>query len=82
VSTNERLRRELTPEEVAEEVQGVDESLPEALTAHRRRLAPERAAGAAEHRAGDEEEPEEKPREPTPEPEDPPRRSERAEGAS
>jgi hypothetical protein len=52
------MRRELSPEEAAEETRGIDESLPEAVAVHRRPLT-ERAKGASEHRAGEEGETEE-----------------------
>ena len=75
------LRRELSADEIAEETKGIDETLPEALTVHRRPLT-ERAKGATEHRAGEEEEAEdEREREKVPEPEDPPRRYEPEKGA-
>jgi hypothetical protein len=83
VTPDKQLRRDLTPDEVAEETKGIDETLPEALTAHRRPLATERAVGAIEHRSGEEEEEPEEDRggEAIPAPEDPPRRYERPEGA-
>jgi hypothetical protein len=81
VTRDKGLRRELSPEEIAEETKGIDESLPEAVTVHRRPLT-ERARGASEHRAGDEEEAEEdREREKVPEQEDPPRKLEQSEGA-
>ena len=75
------MRRELSPEEIAEETKGIDETLPEARTLHRRPLT-ERAKGVSEHRAGEEEEAEEdREREKVPEQEDPPRKYEESEGA-
>ena len=81
MTRDKSLRRELTPEEIAEETKGIDETLPEAVTVHRRPLT-ERARGASEHRAGDEEEAEvDREREKFPEQEDPPQKVEQAEGA-
>lgn len=54
-----KLSREYTPKEIIEETRGVDESLPEAVTTHRRSLTSDRGAGGAEHRVGQEEEVEE-----------------------
>jgi hypothetical protein len=81
VTRDRGLRRELSPEEVAEETKGIDETLPESVTVHRRSLT-ERARGASEHRAGDEQEAEEDPeREKVPQQEDPPLKYEPSEGA-
>jgi hypothetical protein len=81
VTRDKGLRRELSPEEVAEESKGIDETLPEAVTVHRRPLT-ERARGGSEHRAGEEEEAEaDREREKFPEQEDPPQKFEQAEGA-
>jgi hypothetical protein len=81
VTRDKGLRRELSPEEVAEESKGIDETLPEAVTVHRRPLT-ERAKGASEHRAGEEEEAEDDPeREKVPKQEDPPKKFEQSEGA-
>ena len=81
VTQDKGLRRELSPDEIAEEVKGIDETLPEALTVHRRPLT-ERARGATEHRAGEEQEAEDdREREKVREFEDPPLKYEPAEGA-
>ncbi len=75
------LRRELSEDELAQEIKGVDESLPEVRTVHRRPLT-ERARGASEHRAGEEQEVEEdREREKFPVQEDPPQKYEGSEGA-
>jgi hypothetical protein len=75
------MRRELSPEEVVEETKGIDETLPEAVAVHRRPLT-ERAKGASEHRAGEEQEPEEdREREKPLEQKDPPQKFEPSEGA-
>jgi hypothetical protein len=81
VTRDKGLRRELSSEEIAEETKGIDETLPEAVPVHRRPLT-ERAKGASEHRAGEEEEAEDdREREKVPEQEDPPRKYEQSEGA-
>jgi hypothetical protein len=81
VTQDKRLRRELSPDEIAEETKGIDETLPEALTVHRRPLT-EQGKGATEHRAGEEEEAEnEREREKVLAPKDPPRKYEPAKGA-
>jgi hypothetical protein len=54
-----KLSREYTTKEAAEEMKGVDKSLPVEATIHRRPLVSDRAIGGAEHRAGVEEEVEE-----------------------
>ena len=75
------LRRELSEDELAEEIKGIDESLPEALTVRRRPLT-DRAKGASEHRAGDEQEMEDdREREKFPEQENPPLKYEPSEEA-
>jgi hypothetical protein len=51
--TNEPLSRALTPEEVVEEMRGIDERLPEATRVDRRGESRGRAAGAV-HLPGDE----------------------------
>jgi hypothetical protein len=81
VTRDQGMRRELSPEEVAKETKGIDETLPEAVTVHRRPLT-DRAKGVSEHRAGDEEEAEEDTeREKALEQKDPPRKYEQSEGA-
>jgi hypothetical protein len=81
MTTDSGMRRELSAEEIAEETKGIDESLPEAVTVHRRPLT-ERARGASEHRAGEESEAEDdREREKVAEQEDPPRKYEQSEGA-
>lgn len=75
------LSRDYTPEEIAEETRGVDVTLPEAETTHRRALSSDRAAGGSEHRAGQEEEREEPTIEGMHKLADPPRRSEPNKGA-
>jgi len=70
---DKKLSREFTPQEVAEETKGVDESLPEEATIHRRPLFSDRMVGGAEHRAGVEEEAEEPRHEERPKPTLPPR---------
>jgi hypothetical protein len=75
------LRRELSEDELAQEIKGVDESLAEGLTVHRRPLS-ERAKGASLHQPGDEEYTEaDREREKFPEQEDPPQKYEASEGA-
>ena len=73
MAREKKLSREFTPQEVAEETKGVDESLPEEATTHRRPLFSGRSVGGAEHRAGVEEEAEEPRREERPMPTPPPR---------
>jgi len=75
-----KLSREYTPEQVAEETKGVDDTLPEAATTQRRPLFSDREAGGAEHWAGEEEEGEEPQRQELPAP-DPPRQSDPRKGA-
>ena len=67
------LSREYTTKEAAEEMKGVDKSLPEEATIHRRPLGSDRAIGGAEHRAGVEEEAEVLPTEERPAQKLPPR---------
>jgi hypothetical protein len=73
MAKDKKLSRDYTPEEVAEEMKGIDEGLPEADTVQRRPLFSARSAGGAEHRAGVEEEAEEPRREERPKPTPPPR---------
>jgi hypothetical protein len=79
MAPEKKLSREYTPQEVAEETKGVDESLPEEAAIHRRPLSG-RVAGGAEHRAGAEEEAEEAPHEERPKPSLPPRGVKPSEG--
>ena len=76
-----KLSTEFTPEQVAEETKGVDTSLPEDATTHRRPLSSARHVGGAEHRAGEEQEAEEPSPQQIPTPEDPPRRLNTPKGA-
>jgi hypothetical protein len=80
MAREKKLSREFTPEEAAEELKGVDESLPEAAAIHRRPLVSGRAVGGAEHRAGAEEEAEEPRYEERPKPTLPPRGVKPSEG--
>lgn len=76
-----KLSTEFTPEQVAEETKGVDTSLPEDATTHRRPLSSARQVGGAEHRAGEEQEAEEPSPQQIPTPKDPPRRLNTPKGA-
>ena len=73
MAREKKLSREFTQQELAEETKGINESLPEAATIHRRPLFSGRIVGGAEHRAGVEEEGEEPRHEERPMPPLPPR---------
>lgn len=49
-----KLSREFTQKELVEATTAVDDSVPEAVTSHRRALGADRRVGGAEHRAGEE----------------------------
>jgi len=80
MAREKKLSREFTPEELAEETKGINESLTEEATIHRRPLFSGRIAGGAEHRSGEEEEAEEPRHEERPMPRLPPRGVARSEG--